>query len=367
MTIIYTQGSYGERFQETKQCVERVQPHVDHLIIVYDDYSDEQVKWLLERGVKAFHHPWEDNFPLMRNQLLDHARDIDAHAWILTSDPDELFSESLVSNIRQVLAEAERNGFNQLGVNSHDIDVKLDGSRDVRVSNFFKMLIFKLDAGQVFYQGVGLERTVHETLCGDWRSTALPTEFYYEHVKFESKQEVWERGMRNFWIAGGGNNVGAVLPNGKPNTPWITLHAITDHLGLKRWRDLREYMRKGNIDAELKHWLIEHRNWNDVPEMASEIREGFKWYQFMHPEEIPGFESAPQPPAKGSWAEVREYVDLCYRQVLGRNSDDQGRETYTRAILQGTIKREDLPDILRQSDEYKQRFGMRSEWKTLKI
>jgi hypothetical protein len=357
LTIIYTQGSYGERFEETKQCVERVQPYVDHVIIVYDDYADEQIKWLLNRGVKAFHHPWEDNFPLMRNQLLDHAREVDPHAWVLTSDPDELFSESLMRNIRNVLTDAWANGFNQLGVNSHDVDVKADGTRDLRVSNFFKMLIFKLDAGQVYYVGVGLCRTVHETLCGDWHPKALSTEYYYEHIKYESKQEVWERGIRNFWIAGGGNNVGAVLPNGKPNTPWFTLHAITDRLGLKRWRDVREYMRRGNIDAELKQWLIEYRDWNEVPEMASELREAFKWYQFLHPDELRGFESRPQSPIKGSWGELRDYVDQCYREVLGRNSDDQGREGYAQAILQGNIKREDLPNILRQSEEYKQRFG----------
>jgi hypothetical protein len=364
LTIIYTQGSYGERFEQTKRCIERVQPHLDHVIIVHDDYSHDQVKWLADHGVKGFHHPWEDNFPLMRNQLLNHARDVDPQSWILTSDPDELFSESLARDIRSVLAEAERNGFNQLGVNSHDIDVKADGSRDEHVSTFFKMLIFKLDAGQVYYVGVGSSKTVHESLCGDWRPTTLPTNYFYEHIKFE--HEVWERGMRNFYCGGGGNNVGAVLPNGQRNEPWFSLRAITDGLGLKRWRDVREYMRKGNISPQLRTWLIDHRNWNDVPDLASEVREGFKWYKWLHPEELADLNSTPTSPPTGSWGEVREYVHRCYKEVLGRDSDEAGREFYAQAILGGRIKREDLPNILRESGEYRQRFAD-ANWKKLVV
>ena len=360
MTIIYTQGTYGERFPQTRQCIERVQPCADHVIINYDDFSDEQVKWMLDRGVKAFHHAWEDNFPLMRNQLLEHARAIDPHAWIITSDPDELFSESFVRDIRKILVELDRLGYTQVGVNSHDITMRADGKRDENISNFFKMLIFRLDAGQVYYLGVGMSQMVHETLCGDWRPVTLGREYFYEHIKYE--YEVWERGMRNFYCGGGGNNVGATLPNGQPNVPWATLLAITAKLGLKRWRDVREYMRKGNIHPALKEWLIDHRNWNDVPDLASEVREGFKWYKWLHPEELSEFDSNPTSPPIGSWGEVREYVHQCYKDVLGRDSDEGGREFYAKAILEGRFKREDLPKVLRQSDEYKQKFGNHSGW-----
>ena len=354
--IVFCQGSYFERAGQTEVCLKTVHNYVDRIVLIYDEtYPQSKIDEWKKAYAKldAYFDPWKDSMPEMRNTYLSKLEEGD---WALVSDPDEVFDEHFLRNLRLLIENAERNGVNQLLINSHDVDEEEDGTLEEGVSDFFKALLFKIggDAGQVYYMGVGLSKNVHETLCGNWRPQVLPKEYFYRHYK--KFHEVWERGFRNFWMGGGGNNVGPVLPNGQPNKPWFSLRAITDRLGLKRWGDVREYMRKGNIDEEFKRWLIDNRNWNDVPDMASEIREGFKWYKWLHPEEFAGLNSNPQPPLMGSWGEVRQFVHQCYREVLGRDSDEEGREFYTQAILSGKLKREELPNILRQSQEYK-KFG----------
>jgi hypothetical protein len=68
-----------------------------------------------------------------------------------------------------------------------------------------------------------------------------------------------------------------------------------------------------------------------------------------------GWESKPEPPSRGSPPEVMSFVEEQYKQVLGRHADTVGKQNYTDAILRGVIKREDLPAILRNSEEYKEK------------
>jgi len=240
----------------------------------------------------------------------------------------------------------------RLLINSHDILIKEDGTKEESVSDFFKNLIFKYDEG-VRYEGVGEVKEVHEELKlpPGTKVAALPKKYYYEHVKYW--HEVWERAARNVFIAGGGNNVGT------RNKAWPKLRQICDELGLDTWPKAREYFRKGNIDPRLKEWLWENRQ--DGWDYEHEMMEFGRWYfEYLHPEEAkfpdgrvwkPIFELKP-----GSPQEVMRYVEQQYLEVLGRHADDTGKQAYTRAILEGRIRREDLPEILRRSPEYRMRF-----------
>lgn len=65
--------------------------------------------------------------------------------------------------------------------------------------------------------------------------------------------------------------------------------------------------------------------------------------------------------------EVIMYVENCYLQVLKRPVDPQGKDHYVTSILQGDIKTEDLPNILKQSREYKEQFMPQQQFKKVLV
>jgi hypothetical protein len=211
------------------------------------------------------------------------------------------------------------------------------------ISNWYKQLIFK------FEEGVRYVGCVHETLLPGlhgWRSANLDPRYYYDHEK--NMIEIKERGARNIFAGGGGINV---LDR---NPMYVEWHKIADRLGIKDWPQMRAYIRKGNIDPELKQLFIKYRN-SSGWDYENESRDPFLWYKALFPVEMEGWESKPEPPSRGSPPEVMSFVEEQYKQVLGRHADTVGKQNYTDAILRGVIKREDLPAILRNSEEYKEK------------
>ena len=69
------------------------------------------------------------------------------------------------------------------------------------------------------------------------------------------------------------------------------------------------------------------------------------------------------PPKMTDKEEVEAFVRRAYFQVLGRHPDRGGLDSYTELIMQGKLKKEDLPGILRASPEWKQKFGEREKEK----
>jgi len=348
--LVYCMSIYEERMPQVKQCIRRVRPYVDRGIIVVDDtLTEKSKKWLRTWGCEVHYRKWDNYFAKQRNEYLAH---VNEGEWVLVSDPDELMGPPLCKDLKNIVSEADKRGINMLGINAHDITVELDGTKNEVVSTFFKNLLFKYEEG-VRYVGV-----VHETLLPGvhgWRCYNLNPEYYYEHIK--TKAEIWERAARNFHIAGGGNNLR------EKNPVWSEYRLRVEKHGLGDWPTMREALRKGNIPAEIQGFLIKHRNRNVIPDADTEIREYFRWYfEVLHPEENIGkWKSEPEASPKDSWAEIRNYVEEQYMQVLGRHADEEGKQIYTDAIVSGKIKRDDLPNILRASPEYKEKFQRTAE------
>jgi len=344
MVIVYCMMVYEERMVQVKRCVERVRSHLDRCVIVHDStLSEESKSWLRSKGCELYYREWNDDFSLNRTEYLHRAG---PNNWVLVSDPDELMGERLCQDLRKIVADAEREGKDQLLINSHDINHDADNEIRVSVSNFFKALLFKN------YPGTRYFGTPHETLMrggeGQWKVKTLPREYYYEHEKWF--HEVWERASRNVFIAGGGNNVRFL------NKQWVPLRAITDRLGIKRWPEMRAYLRRGNVDSELKQWMVNNRR--DGTDFEHEMMEMFRWYfEFLHPSENTGGWKPIMKVEPHSSEGIMRYVEQCYLQVLGRHADQGGKENYMRLIQEGKIRREDLPNILRSSPEWKERFG----------
>lgn len=355
MAIVFAQGTYEERIKQTMRCVERVRPGklVDRAVIIADEtLSNESKKWLEEHGCEVYIHPWEDSMVKMRNQYLSYCNNGD---WIVVSDPDELFCEDFMKDLRKIVKEADKRDAILILINSRDVTIKPDGTKQESVSNFFKNLIFKYSP-EVRYEGVGKERTVHETLLlpPGAKQATLPRKYYYEH--FKTEVEVWERAFRNVWIAGGGNNVGDRNPR------WKALRGITDRLGFKSWPEVREYLRHGNIDNEFLRWIQDCREESGW-DWQNEMFDCLKYYKTIHPEELPDIPDSSQlklaPPSPGSPPDVMAFVEQCYLDTLGRHADTRGKTIYTNQILTGKIRSEDLPGILRRSQEYRERFPER--------
>jgi len=348
--IVYCMTFYEERMAQVRKCVKKARPYVDRIIIVYDFSVSEQSKeWLITRGCELYYRKWDNHFSKQRNAYLDQVKEGE---WVLVSDPDELHSLSLLKDLRKICHEADKQGINMLGINAHDITTQLDGSVTNTVSNWFKNLLFKYEEG-VRYVGC-----VHETLLPGihgWRPANLDKKYYYEHIK--SMVEVKERGARNVFCGGGGNNV-------KDKNPmYDELHKLCDEYGIKDWPTLREVVRKGTWEEikedsffdKLRNIALKHRN-DSGWDWENESRDWFLWLKAIYPQAFKEWESTPQMPSKGSPPEVMAYVEEQYLKILGRNADDTGKQAYTEAIIQGKISREDLPEILRTSEEYKQKI-----------
>lgn len=348
--IVGCVGLYGERVDQASVGIKRLRPHLDRYVVIVDkSVTEEQKQHLKDLGCEVYFHPWEDSMVKMRNQYLEKCQTDD---WIIVHDPDEWFCEKFCEDVREICEKAEKDDLSLLLINSHDILYQEDGTKTESVSDFFKNLIFRKREGTL-YEGVGEVKEVHETLMipGLARAVRLPKEAYwYEHVKYW--HEVWERAARNVFLAGGGNNVG------KGNPSWKPLREICDDLGLDNWPKAREYLREGGIDPLLKIWLWENRF--EGYDFDHEEMEFGRWYfEYLHPEEgeFPDgkvWEPVQEIPA-GSPPEVMRYVEQTYMEILGRHADQAGKEAYTNAILGGQLKREDLPEHLKRSPEYRQK------------
>jgi len=300
---------------------------------------------------------FRDHLPDYRNHYLAEAKKLNITAWCAVSDPDELYCEELARDLKSLCEWAEQNNYNMLGVNCHEqfeyfewldeLDRLEKAPESIRESNFYKTLIFKLSPN-LMYHGIGVTKNVHETWYAPdvpWRRINLDRKYYYTHKK--SPLQIWRNAARNLFMSGGGNNVG------EANKAWVELRRICDRLGIFCWRDFEEYMKKGKVDESLKKWLIDALQ---VPptNYGIETRETAKWYFLLHPDEItPEIERRiKNPPKLTEEQEIEFYVVEQYIKILGRHADEEGKRHYTQAILSGQIKREDLPKILMSSPEY---------------
>jgi len=262
------------RLYDTMKAIERVKPHVDRVVIVDGGSNDDSLLTLRNyEGVELYIHPWEDNFSKQRTNYLRHAgEDNGGTDWILVSDPDELFSEEALKNMRKEIENA--GAYNMLGFESNSITMK--GPKIVHHGHdkYWKSLLFKWNEG-IHYVG-----NPHETLIinGGHRVKNLPYRYY--HIKQEGA--TWHRGCRNAFIGGGGDNVGERQKFWRP-----FLELVKSKTGIETWNEFDKYMIIGNIDEDIKKSFLEFKNETGYAG-ASEWREFYKtYYRCYHPEEEP--------------------------------------------------------------------------------
>lgn len=394
--IAYCQATYSKDFEETKICIERVSPWVDSTIISYDDsLNDDQIKWLEDNKKKykiiGVRFDWKDDMPAMRNSYLQKAKELGVD-WVVVSDPDELFSEQLAQNLRKYVDDYGSKGYNVLGIHAVDqfdnvewldnLDLLKEVPGGYRETDYWKPMLCIRLYGDLVYKGVGAEGRVHETLVrGDGKSGKgyetkminLPKEDYYIHKK--SALKIWRNAARNLFIGGGGNNVGSL------NIMWTQLRDICNLGDIKGWNDFENFVemgietwldmkRKGGMSvgvidgfrSKMRRWLYDALLCGGTA-FATETRETAKWYYANHPNDAGEkgdnvLELIKRVQAPNQEVSIINLVTKTYLDVLKRPPDEQGLNNYVNAIKGGWINAEVLADTFRQSDEYKDKFGM---------
>lgn len=369
MKIVYCQATWRDDFELTKECIKRVSPHVDATVIVFDQtMTNKQLKWLkgwfnVEEEKYIVYHEFKDDMPEMRNAYLEEAKKIGAD-WVCVSDPDELYSEELAENLRNIIEQHNKQGYNLLPIHAKDqfdnvewldeLDLLKETPGGYRETDFWKpLLIFKMYP-DLRYEGVGIEKNVHEALKTEagWVAQNLPKELFYVHKK--SALKIWRNAARNFFIGGGGDNVGKVNPF------WEPLRVICARFKIRNWSDFQEFVKigKGAGDEGFEKWLKDAlrappTNW------GTETRETAKWFFTFHPElvtkEIKSF--IENPPVMTPEIEAGNLVTRLYFEILGRHPDEEGKEFYVDRMLKGEMDSEGLITTLMGSEEYAQLSG----------
>ena len=282
MKIGYCQMTYKGDLEKTIENVVKIKPYVDECIVVYDDsLSLEDINKLSDAGALGKYHEYHDNFPEQRNNYLKEARLLGMD-WVLVSDPDEHHDEIFLKSLKPLVDYLDPIGVSMCLIWAHDIFTDDDYGVTYETiteltPDYKKNLLFKL-MPEVHYKGIGITQNYHEDLVGNFRTVIAPKEFFYRHIK--SHREIWEHSARSIWICGGGMNMGNLIPI----YPEFT-RIVKERLKLDTWYKFRDYLKTGNIDQELKDFIIKNRNQTGA-DWTSEYRELFKYYFYLlHPEE----------------------------------------------------------------------------------
>ena len=261
------------RLYDTMRAIQRVKPYVDRVVVVDGGSIDDTILTLRNmEGVELYIHPWKDNFSAQRTNYLKHAGENGGTDWVLVSDPDELYAEETLKNLREICAGAGRN--NMIAFESHSVRMEGDKVAAKQADNYWKPLLFRYNDG-MHYVG-----NPHETLIIEGGPRIMNSQFHYYHIKQDHM--TWHRGARNAWIGGGGPNLGERQPLWKPFR-----ELVKEKTGIESWHDFDNYMVAGNIDPDIKEELYKFRK-EDNYDGASEWREFYKTYfRIYHPEEEP--------------------------------------------------------------------------------
>jgi hypothetical protein len=273
--ITYIQTIYVNDFHNALHNVKMFNQLGDNIdcIVVFDDtISLENMKFIQNAGAFIKYSQWLDDCPRQRNVALQMARELQSE-WVISSDPDEHYNDDFIAQIRYIIGSAKRDGYDLIKVNQveYDEDTHIENKTD-----YFKDLVYQLRHG-VAYQGYGNLPTWHEGIFGLNKSIRLPKNYYYRHEK--SRMDALLHHVQGMYIVGGGPNLGAENPS------WIELRKITDMLGITTWYGFDNYLKNGNIDINLKNWIINHRN-DNTKDGDQNARAVFQYYfEFLHPDQ----------------------------------------------------------------------------------
>lgn len=396
MKIAYAKVSYWRHFDESLKRVRAwTGAPIDHIILVVDQTVEgervekeirkiaeefgvnytikDEIEGKVEKSsdeeqakIVVIRTLFYDNLPNFRNRYLEEAERLGID-WIVVSDADEIFSEYFRENIRRIVEDLEKRGYNCAGIRCREVfeshnwvdpyDLKAasiieEPPKEERVSWFFKNLLFRLRPG-LRYEGVGVTKAMHETwnIQDGWNVVNLTDErIYYRHVK--SALDIWRNAGRNVVCGGGGNNVGHLNPW------WVRLRELMAKHNIPDWTTFEKLIIEQRMPEELAKFIISMLDSpnTDWGRENRELAKYFLWYnrKYLTPEIEYKIKNPPEPTDE---QKVVDWITRCYLQVLGRHPDPEGLNYWKRRIMVGQTPMHELPKYLMASDEYRKKVG----------
>jgi len=214
---------------------------------------------------------------------------------VCVADDDELYSDALLQDLRQIASWMWEEDLNLLRVRSRSVETDWKGEvMWSHLDEWHKPLIMAWEPG-MSYVGIGRSEVHEDFRIPSGRRERLLEDrgkYYYDHIKPHG--EIWLRGIRNFFAGGGGPNLG------ESNPLWRPFRAMVKEVaGVENAAEFVKYLRAGGIHPSVLGWFIQYRKlgtphdptppmWSGWPDGTSEVREGWlAYYVYLHPEELP--------------------------------------------------------------------------------
>ena len=261
-----------------RKCFIDMAPTVDRMIYIDGGSIDDTIVYVRNRGdVEMYVHPWCDDYAGQRNRYLNYAKTGDKSDWIVVTDHDEYFSVKLREQLRDIISEADAEGYNKIDVQCRLVYLSGENEVSSEMRPFWKPLIFK-NEDNLRYEG-----SPHETFHNPngWKEKKIGDDnIFYAHVR--QKNIVWPKGARNFVVSGG-----AMMYDKNPHyvefkqAMKMDGHSF-DSVGFN------QKMINGELGENVMQWIIEHKDINDssLPDCCnSEMRECYlTYFELYHPE-----------------------------------------------------------------------------------
>jgi len=203
---------------------------------------------------------------LYMERLDVYMQEVGEQVWFLITDSDEYLELPALYSLRQVAEEAEKQGSNIVGFNSHDIQTAPDGKIWENKSGYWNPNFNK------HYLGMRYTAGTHIGIARPTAPNMAKSPLRYFHVKTVGSQ--WIRGCRNYWTT-------AEVAQNTTNDPlWTQFKLFCHENGLETFDQMAKRLYEGTVPDLLTQWFVMYRNHDN-----SEARSWFVvYYVFLHPE-----------------------------------------------------------------------------------
>jgi len=157
-----------------RRCLESVRPIVDEIILVDTGSKDKTVEIAKEFGATIFHHPWQNNFSLHRNQTLKYSN----CDWVIQIDCDEELKGNRDELRKYVEVVSRDTDYNAIAVQLRDIH----GGKQTMQFNASR--IFK--RGAVHFEDIVHNRPVFK---GDAAMPQGEPDYFLHHYGYDLNED----------------------------------------------------------------------------------------------------------------------------------------------------------------------------------